>query len=126
MSASSSEDYLAIITQLMAEKDRLVTEKDELVVSKDRLWREMHQIIQEKNERIEQLFARCTGDKHHTQNDWEAQELRAEVLRLERRNRDLEKALRDAVETDEGSGENSMDTSGSSALAHQTSGESTR
>jgi hypothetical protein len=80
MSASSSEDYLAVITQLMAEKDRLVTEKDELVVSKDRLWREMHQIIQEKNECIEQLFARCTGDKHHLQSDWEAQELRAEVL----------------------------------------------
>jgi hypothetical protein len=121
MSASSSEEYLAIITQLMAEKDRLVTEKDELVVSKDRLWREMHQIIQEKNERIEQLFARYTRDKHHAQSDWEAQELRAEVLRLERRNRNLEKAFRDALETDEDSGANSMDTSSSSALAHQSS-----
>jgi hypothetical protein len=121
MSAPSNEDYLTIITQLMAEKDRLVTEKDELVVSKDRLWRGMHQVIQEKNERIEQLFARCTGDKHQVQNDWEAQELRAEVLRLERRNGDLEKALRDAVETDEDSGENSMDTSGSSMLAHLSS-----
>jgi hypothetical protein len=126
MTASSSEDYLAIITQLMAEKDRLVTEKDELAVSKDRLWREMHQIIQEKNERIEQLFARCTGDEHHLQSDWEAKELRAEVIRLERRNRDLEKALRDAVETDEDSGGNSMNTSSSSALAHQSSGEFTK
>jgi len=37
MSPIPSDDYLAVITQLMAEKDRLVTEKDELVVSKDRL-----------------------------------------------------------------------------------------
>jgi HD superfamily phosphohydrolase len=121
MSASTSEDYLAIITQLMAEKDRLITEKDELVVSKDRLWREMHQIIQEKNERIEQLFARWTTDKDRPENDWEAQGLRAEVLHLERRNRDLEKALRDAVETDEESGGNSMDTNSFSALAHLSS-----
>lgn len=41
--------YFTIISQLIAEKDRLITDKDELVVSKDRLWREMYQMLQEKN-----------------------------------------------------------------------------
>ena len=41
-------EYLTVISQLMAEKDRLITEKDELVVSKDRLWREMYQMLNEK------------------------------------------------------------------------------
>ena len=89
-----SDDYLAVIAQLLAEKDRLVTEKDELVVSKDRLWREMHQIIQEKNERIEELFA-------SSRDNLEIQALRAEVLGLKRRNLALEKALRKALETDD-------------------------
>jgi hypothetical protein len=100
ISPPPSDDYLAAITQLIAEKDRLVIEKDELVVSKDRLWREMHQIIQEKNERIEELFARCTTVNSHS-HDSEVQALRDEVLSLARRNSELEEALRDALETDD-------------------------
>jgi len=98
ISPPPSDDYLAAINQLIAEKDRLVIEKDELVVSKDRLWREMHQIIQEKNERIEELFARCTSLRPH---DSEVHTLRNEVLSLARRNSELEEALRNALETDD-------------------------
>lgn len=116
MSPPPSEDYLDVITQLMAEKDRLVTEKDELVVSKDRLWREMHQIIQEKNERIEELFARCTTANPRPGDASEAQVLREEVRRLGRRNLELEKALQDALDTDDDVGEDGMDTSSSSAM----------
>jgi len=121
-----SDDYLAIITQLMAEKDRLVTEKDELVVSKDRLWREMHQIIQEKNERIEELFARCTTAYPRPGDGSEAQVLREEVRRLERRNLDLEKALQDALETDDDGGKDSMDTSSTSAMVLKNFGDVTK
>lgn len=121
-----SEDYLDVITQLMAEKDRLVTEKDELVVSKDRLWREMHQIIQEKNERIEELFASCTTANPGPCDGSETQVLREEVRRLGRRNLELEKALQNALETDDDVGEDSMDTSSSSAMVLKNFGDVTK
>lgn len=111
-----SEDYLAVITQLMAEKDRLVTEKDELVISKDRLWREMHHIIQEKNERIEELFARCTTGNARPRDDSEVQVLRNEVRQLGHRNQELEKALREALQMEGDIGEDRMDASSSSAM----------
>lgn len=116
MSPPPSEDYLDVITQLMAEKDRLVTEKDELLVSKDRLWRDMHQIIQEKNERIEEPFARCASAYPRPRDGSETQVLREEVRRLGRRNLELEKALHDALETDDDAGEDSMDITSPSAV----------
>lgn len=125
MSPPPGEDYLAVITQLMAEKDRLVTKKDELVVSKDRLWREMHQIVQEKNKRIEELFARCTTVDLRPRDNSETQLLRNEVRRLGRRNLELEKALRDALETEDDNGEDSMVASSSSAMLHKGFGDVT-
>lgn len=121
-----SEDYLAVITQLMAKKDRLVTEKDELVVSKDRLWREMHYIIQEKNERIEELFARCTTANTHSRDDSEIQVLRNEVRRLGHRNLELEKALREALEMEDDIVEGCMDARSSSAMVSQNFGDITK
>jgi len=126
MSPPPSEDYLAVITQLMAEKDRLVTEKDELVVSKDRLWREMHQIIQEKNERIEELFERCTSGNPRPRDDSEIQAFRDEARRLGRRNLELEKALRDALETDDDTGEDGTEINSSSAVVLKNFGNITR
>lgn len=121
-----SEDCLAVITQLMAEKDRLVTEKDELVVSKDRLWREMHQVIQEKNERIEELFARCTTMNSRPRDDSEIQVLRNEVRQLRHRNLELERALRDTLETEDGNGEDGMNASSSSAMIFKNFGDMTK
>lgn len=98
MTTSSNGEYFAIISQLMAEKDRLITEKDELVVSKDRLWREMYQMLQEKNQRTADLSDQQTSDD--SQDKLEIQQLCGEVSFLKRRNRELEHALRDALETD--------------------------
>lgn len=100
MATSSTGDYFAIISQLMAEKDRLITEKDELVVSKDRLWREMYQMLQEKNEHTAGLPDQQKGISRTRQDQLEIQRLRGRVGDLERRNRELEQALRDALETD--------------------------
>ena len=53
---------LQLINTLIAEKDQLVKEKDELVVSKDelltskdKLWRELHEIIRERDSEIQRL-----------------------------------------------------------------------
>lgn len=91
-------EYFAIISHLMAEKDRLIAEKDELVVSKDRLWREMYQMLQEKSGGTRDLSEqRLAASREHLEN----QRLRGEVSNLKRRNRELELALRDVLETEE-------------------------
>ena len=101
----------------MAEKDRLIMDKDEIVSSKDRLWREMHQMLQEKNERIEELFAKCTAVGHFTNDGTENQALREEVRRLQYRQRELEEALRESLETDEENSDDNMETDSPSELA---------
>jgi hypothetical protein len=100
----------------MAEKDRLIMEKDEIVDSKDRLWREMHQMLQDKNERIEELFAKCTAVGHLPNDGAENQALREEVHRLQHRHRELEEALRESLETDEENSDEDMETDSPSAL----------
>jgi hypothetical protein len=117
MSSCPNEDCLLTIRELMAEKDRLIMEKDEIVDSKDRLWREMHQMLQDKNERIEELFAKCTAVGHLTNDGAENQALREEVRRLQHRHRELEEALREALETDEEISNEDMETDSPSALA---------
>jgi hypothetical protein len=99
MDTSSSGEYLAIISQLMVEKDRLISEEDEFVVSKDRLWREMHQILQEKNKRILFLYDRRRITSHPGQKRLENQRLRVEIGDRRRHNRELKQVLRDALET---------------------------
>lgn len=79
MSSCSSKDCLLIIRQLMAEKDRLIMEKDELVDSKDRRWKEMHQMLQDKNERIEEISEERTTVDHLTRFNAENKELREGV-----------------------------------------------
>lgn len=102
-------EYYAIISQLMAEKDRLITEKDELVVSKDRLWREMYQMLQEKNGGTRDLSEqRLSANREQLEN----QRLCGEVSNLKRRNRELELALRDALETDEDCEDGSVNNEG--------------
>jgi len=100
----------------MAEKDRLIMEKDELVDSKDRLWREMHGMLQDKNERIEELFAKCTDVAQLAHNGAENQALRKEIHRLKRRHQDLEKALGEALEIDDESSDEIKETDSLSAL----------
>lgn len=105
----SGGEYFTIISQLMAEKDRLITEKDELVVSKDRLWREMYQMLQEKNGGTRDLSEqRLAANREQLEN----QRLRVEVSKLQRRNKELELALRDALDTDEDCGDGSVDDEG--------------
>lgn len=101
MATCNSEEYLAIISQLMAEKDRLIMEKDELVVSKDRLWREMYQILQERSELPRTTLHRRTITSHANQDHSEVQRLRQENKGLKRRNLELEQALRDALEVED-------------------------
>lgn len=101
MAATSGEDYLAVITQLIAEKDRLVAEKDELVISKDKLWREMYQMLREQIRQKEITSAKQGTVSGHRHDPLEIQQLHEEISRLKRRNADLEEALRDALETDE-------------------------
>jgi hypothetical protein len=117
MSSCPNEDCALTIRQLMAEKDRLIMEKDEIVSSKDRLWREMHQMLQEKNERIEELFAKCTAVGHFTNDGTENQALREEVRRLQYRQRELEEALRESLETDEENSDDNMETDSPPELA---------
>lgn len=100
MATPNGGEYLAIISQLMAEKDRLVTEKDELVVSKDRLWREMYQMLQEKDGSTGNTSHRGTATSHPNRDHLEVQRMREENKSLQRRNRELEQALRDALEVD--------------------------
>jgi hypothetical protein len=117
MSSCSIEDCLLTIRTLMAEKDRLIMEKDEIVSLKDRLWREMHQMLQDKNERIEELFAKCTALDHPTHEGAENQALREELRRLQKSHHYLEKALRDALETDGENSDEDMEANSPSALA---------
>jgi hypothetical protein len=98
---SSTGEYFMSISQLMAEKDCLITGKDELVVSKDRLWRELHQIIQEKSELMGNTLHRGKATNNSNWDHLEFQRLREENEVLKRRNRELEQALRDALEVDE-------------------------
>lgn len=115
MATSSGEEYLAIIAKLMAEKDRLIAEKDELVASKDKLWREMHQMFQEQQIRYEAARPGQTFNTGHNTNALEVQQLREENSRLKRRNKDLEQALRDALETEGESEDDEMGQGGSSS-----------
>jgi predicted RNase H-like nuclease (RuvC/YqgF family) len=103
-----------------------LSEKDELVVYQDRLWREMHQIIQEKNERIEELFARCTTANPRPRDESEIQVLRNEVRRMGHRNQELEKALREALEMEDDIGEDHMDVGSSSAMILNNFGDVTK
>lgn len=112
MATSSSGEHFAIISQLMAEKDRLITEKDELVASKDRLWRKMYQMLREKNERTAELPDQQTDISRTSQDQFEIQRLRGKVSHLERRNGELEQALRDALETDADCEEGSLEDGG--------------
>ena len=41
--------------QLVKEKDELVVSKDELLISKDKLWRELHELIRERDSEIQRL-----------------------------------------------------------------------
>jgi len=100
----------------MDEKDRLILEKDEIVTSKDTLWREMHGMLQEKNERIEELFAKCTAVDQPTRDGVEHQALCEEVHRLQHRNHGLENAMREALEDNENS-DQIMETDSPSAPA---------
>jgi hypothetical protein len=120
MATSNGGEYFVIISQLMAEKDRLIMEKDELVVSKDRLWREMHQIIQEKSELTGHTLHRRTATSHPNQDDLEIQRLREENKGLKRRNRELERALRDALEVDEDFEDKSFGDDSRALLAAET------
>lgn len=99
----------------MAEKDRLINEKDELVASKDRLWREMHQMLQEQQKQIEGTSPGHTLKTRYKTNALEVQQLRKENSRLKRRNKDLERALRNALETEEGSERDEMKADGNSS-----------
>ena len=101
MATCNSGEYLAIISQLMAEKDRLIMEKDELVVSKDRLWREMYQILQEKNELPGIKLHQGTATSHSNRDHSEVQQLREENKGLKRRTQELEQALHDALEVED-------------------------
>lgn len=74
----------------MVEKDEISGEKDELVVSKDRLWREMHQMLREKSERILFLHDQRMVTSNTVQKRLENQRLCAEFGDLRRRNREPE------------------------------------
>lgn len=115
MATSSGEEYLAIIAKLMAEKDRLITEKDELVASKDKLWREMHQMLEEQQRQKNATSPRQILNTGCSTNALEVQQLREENSRLKRRNKDLEQALRDALETEEDSEDDGIGQGGSSS-----------
>lgn len=101
----------------MAEKDRLITEKDELVVSKDRLWREMYQMLQEKKGCARGAADQETDTNHLGQYQLENRRLRKEVSDLKRRNRELELALRNALEADEDGEEGIVDNESYDMLA---------
>lgn len=101
MATCNNGEYLAIVSQLMAEKDRLIMEKDELVVSKDRLWREIYQILQEKSEWPGTALHQRTATSHPNRDHPEVQRLREENKGLKRRNQELEQALRDALEIED-------------------------
>ena len=101
MATCNSGEYLTIISQLMAGKDRLIMEEDELVVSKDRLWREMYQILQEKNELPGITLHQRTATSHPNRDHSEVQPLREGNKGLKRRNQELEQALRDALEVED-------------------------
>ena len=101
MATPATEDHFAIISQLMAEKDRLIVEKDELVASKDRLWRELYQMLREKIERVEVTDDQRTLARRLERSQLETQQLRDESVKLREHVRRLEQALRDALDTDE-------------------------
>ncbi|KAK5129072.1 hypothetical protein LTR85_000405 [Meristemomyces frigidus] len=113
---SQSDGSLALINQLLAEKDRLIAEKDELVASKDKLWREMYHVVQERDAKIERLEdeVRATRDDcactetRRTEKQNEA--LRAANEKLVERNRALEEALRGLLdpEQDDEEGDDEM------------------
>lgn len=110
--SSHDEEYLAFVSQLMAEKDRLITEKDELVESKDRLWREMHAMVLEKEQQISQLTAGHTWASRVRDDRFgavAARELRNEVQRLKNRNDELETALRKMLNANQNAEEDEED-----------------
>lgn len=99
-------------------KYRLIIEKDELVVSKDRLWREMYQTLHEKNGCTQDISEkRLAANRDHLEN----QRLRFEVGNLKRRNRELELALRDALEADEDCEDGSLGNEGIAISAEDVS-----
>lgn len=74
-------------------------------------------MLQDKNGRIEELFAKCTAIGHLTNDGAENQALREEVRRLQHRQRGLEQALRESLESDEEISDDNMETDSPSALA---------
>ena len=97
MAADHHSSYLKLINQLIEEKDRLVAEKDELTVSKDSLWREMYDIIREKDAKIEEL-GMSTGAKGQPIET--IVKLKTENASLLLRNKALEEALKDLLDKD--------------------------
>ncbi|KAK5687664.1 hypothetical protein LTS10_001804 [Elasticomyces elasticus] len=105
--ASTIDDYIALINrllaekdQLVAEKDRLVVEKEELGVSKDRLWRELYQLLRERDSEIERLKYHGEDTPASSGNVADPQYVHAETRQLKRRIRELGRALRDALDQD--------------------------
>lgn len=124
MACSHDERYItafAAISQLVAEKDRLIEEKDELIDSKDRLWRAMHQIIQEKDKELLERFDKTSDFKDLQRSGTEIKELRSGIIRLKRRDEDLETSLREALETesdaDEGTDKHELGVSGAAVAS---------
>jgi len=76
----------------------------------------MHQTIEEKNGRIEELLARCSTTSSRPHDDSKVQFLRDERRRLERRTFELERALKDALETDDEIGEHGVEADCTSAM----------
>ncbi|KAK5718211.1 hypothetical protein LTR17_015784 [Elasticomyces elasticus] len=88
---------------LVAEKDRLVLEKDELGVSKDRLWREMYQLVRERDNEIARLKELMAPRREAYAQDAtdDSQILREEARGFKRRIKELERTLHDALEQGE-------------------------
>lgn len=84
-----AEQHLALINHLLSEKDRLIAEKDELVLSKDKLWREMHDMVRQRDAEIEH-FKMSTYQGREDSKDGTGSE---ENAKLRERNKQLEAAL---------------------------------
>lgn len=109
--ASYSDQHLALINQLLEDKDRLLAEKDELVASKDKLWREMHSIMRERDAGLDYSRHGLRTNNQRMMSDGPADttSLKDEIKRLKERNLALEDALRDLLDQEQGSEETTDD-----------------